>query len=491
MTDATRRSAREMAVIEANALALGATIDGLMENAGRAVAEEAVRRLPAPPARVALLAGSGNNGGDGSGAAYYLTQWGYSPEVWYVRPSSEIRSAAARRCFERIAHKAAIHFGVPTAHELAGFPLLIDALLGTGQTGALRSPYSDAARAMAESGVPVLSIDVPSGLGAAGAVRPRWTVTLTCPKEGMSEENSGEVLVRDIGITESAKVETGPGEFHHFPVPAATGRTGRLVVLGGGPYAGAPALSALAALRAGAERATVLCPRSVAAQVQAISPTLVIRGLGGEELSGEELPAIQRFLRENHHDALAIGMGAGRSPATVEALTALLRSLPPRLPVLIDSDALEAALAAAPPGGPARPWVLSPNLGELARIGGLGREAAPAARQDAAVRLAREHAVTLLAKGETDLIVDAGSVYRNRHHHPAGNVAGTGDVLSGVVGALLAGGVPPLAAARLGAYWVGDATLRSFERRGYGLIATDVLEELPSALVDGLRRIRA
>jgi NAD(P)H-hydrate epimerase len=489
--ETTRQTARDMAVMESNALALGVSIDNLMENAGRAVAEEVVRHLPQGSARVAVLAGTGNNGGDGTCAAFYLAQWGYAPEVWIVRAPAEIRSAPARRCYDRIAHRAPVHFGVPTPGELSGFPLALDALLGTGQSGELRPPYSVAVGSLRESGVPVLSVDVPSGLGAANAVRPRWTVTLTCLKVGMEPENSGEVVVRDIGIPRAAMTEAGPGEFHLFPLPPPTGRVGRVVVVGGGPYAGAPALTALAALRAGAERATVICPVSVAAQVQSFSPALVVFGVGSDRLKPESLPAVQRFLAENRHDALALGMGAGRAPSTVAALTELLRSLPPSTPVLVDADGLEAALAARPGAEPARPWVLTPNSGELLRLTRLPGPATTEERRSAAERLARENGLTVLAKGDPDEIADLDRSYVNRHHHPSGTVAGVGDLLSGVVAALLAQGLDPLSAARLGAYWVGDAGLRVFERKSYGLIATDILEELPSSLAEGLARIRS
>src|SRR5579863_9380431 len=137
-------SPMEMAVMEANAVALGVSVDSLMENAGRALAEECARRIPAAPQRVVILAGPGNNGGDGTCAAHYLAQWGYHPEVWLVRPPAEIRSPAARRCYDRIAAEMRVRVGIPKADDLEGVPLILDALLGSGQAGDLRSPYREA-----------------------------------------------------------------------------------------------------------------------------------------------------------------------------------------------------------------------------------------------------------------------------------------------------------------------------------------------------------
>ena len=482
------RSAREMAVLEANALALGGTLEGLLEQAGRAVAEEAARRLPAPPARVSIVAGTGNNGGDGTCAAHYHLEHGHAPEVWMPRSPEEIRSPAARRCFDRIADRVPVHLGAPDRTALAGSSLAIDAMLGTGQSGPLRGPYAEAAAALNASGVPVLSVDEPSGLGTPGAVRPALTVTFTFRKEGMDPTNSGEIVLREVGIPPAAWEEVGPGEFLWAPEVPRSGRSGRVVVIGGGPFAGAPALAALAALRAGAERATVLCPRAVVESVRGYSPDLVVVPVGEVVLGPAEVPAVLEELGRQRVDALAVGMGAGRATGTVEALKEVLARWSIRSPCVVDADGLEAARRLdRPPDAPA--LVLTPNSGELLRLAGRSGELAMEERLAAAGQLARDGRCTLLAKGEVDLITDGERAYRNRHHHPAAAVAGAGDVLTGVVAALLAQGVPALPAARLAAYWVGRAGLELVARSGTGVLATDLLGALPAAGVDGLRRV--
>jgi hydroxyethylthiazole kinase-like uncharacterized protein yjeF len=488
------RSAREMAVLETNAVALGVTIDALMENAGRAVAEEAARRLSPPPAGVALVCGLGNNGGDGFSAAHYLGQWGYRPRIWVLRSPLEIRSHAARRCFDRVRSRFPVHVGAPRAADLQGDSLAIDAMLGTGQGGALRPPYLDAARAINESGIPILSIDVPSGLGSPDAVRPRWTVALTAPKDGMTPTNSGEVVVRDIGIPAEADRRTGPGEFHFFPVPGRagrSGRSGRVLVVGGGPYAGAPALSALAALRAGAERATVLTPAPAADRVQGFSPDLVVHAVGEERFRPEDVEEILRLFGAMHVHAVLMGMGGGSEEATVRAFGALIQHWAGRVPLVVDAEALRALGRKAEPARGLEPTsvILTPNRGELARLRGGDLPEDPDAQRDAIVETARGLRATLLAKGEPDWISDGTRVYENTTHHVAMMVGGVGDVLDGVLGGLLAGGASALEAARLAPYWVGAAGNRAFEARSYGLRATDVIEELPGALADGLRRV--
>jgi ADP-dependent NAD(P)H-hydrate dehydratase / NAD(P)H-hydrate epimerase len=485
-----------MTVVEANAVALGVTVDALMENAGRAVAEEATRHLPSPPARVAVVAGSGNNGGDATCAAFYLQQWGYSPEIWLVRPPSEMASRSARRCFERVERRCSIHHGVPRAEELAPMPLVLDGLLGTGQGGRLRPPVRDAVAAVRASGTPVLSIDVPTGVNDPEGLRPSWTVTLTTTKDEMTPGSSGEVTVRDIGIPAAAWHATGPGEFLFFPRPtgrADHGRTGRVVVIGGGPYAGAPALAAMAALRSGAERATVISPHGSAERVQSFSPNLVVRPFGEGRFRPTDVPEILEFVRGARPKAVAIGMGAGAHPETVEALRELERALVGPTPLLVDAD----GLAGLPTpeeidaSSDAPQLVATPNAGEYERYFGGSSAGSSTERTDGARAIAARRHLTLVVKGNLDLVTDGESAIENAHHHPAMTVGGNGDVLGGVIVSLLAQGVYPLHAARLATWWAGEAGTRVAAKKSFGLIATDVIEELPSVLVVSLERLHA
>jgi ADP-dependent NAD(P)H-hydrate dehydratase / NAD(P)H-hydrate epimerase len=496
MWSASRRplSSEEMAVIEQNAVAMGVTIDALMENAGRAVAEEATRHLPPPPARLAVVASTGNNGGDGTCAAFYLQQWGYSPEIWFVRPPSEIHSRAARRCYERIQHRCPLHMRVPRPEELSTIPLVIDALLGTGQSAPLRGPIREAVQSIRESRAPVLSIDLPTGVLDPEGLRPSWTVTLTTLKEDLARGAPGDVTIRDIGIPPESWRRTGPGEFQFFRVPTGRtdrGRTGRVVVIGGGPYAGAPALAGLAALRSGAERATVIAPEGAAERVQSFSPNLVVRAFGSERFRSTDVGEILDFLKSAPPRAVVLGMGAGAHPETTGAFRELLRELAGRFPTVVDADALAALPAPDERAGDgAAALIATPNAGEFERVFQGTSTGLVSDREENVRRIAAERRITLLVKGEPDLGSDGESFFENLHHHPAMTVGGVGDVLGGVVGSLLAQGLKPLHAARLATYWTGEAGQRAASRKGFGLLATDVIEELPSALVAGLERVR-
>jgi ADP-dependent NAD(P)H-hydrate dehydratase / NAD(P)H-hydrate epimerase len=485
-------SSLEMAVVEQNTVALGVTIDALMENAGRASAEEATRHLPSPPGRVAVIAGTGNNGGDGTCASFYLQQWGYSPEIWLVRPPVEIRSRAAQRCFDRVKNRVPVRIGVPRPEDLATMPLIVDALLGTGQSGRLRAPVREAVAAIRASGAPVLSLDVPTGIRDPEGLRPSWTVSFTIRKEEMEEGKIGELMVRDIGIPPNAWRQTGPGEFLFFPVPQEPrGRNGRLLVIGGGPYTGAPGLAALAAMRSGAERATVITPEVAAGPIRSFSPNLIVWPVGSDRFRPTDVPAILENVRSAPPGAVVLGMGAGAHPETTEALRAVIDALAPDVPLVVDADGL-AALSPTPVGvdrpAPAG-LIATPNRGEFERVFHGPAEGSFEERSAFAERVALERRITLVVKGAPDLITDGETTIGNLHHHLAMTVGGVGDVLAGVLGSLLAQGVRPFHAARLATFWTGEAGLRAAAHRGFGIVATDVIEELPAALVVGLQRV--
>ncbi len=491
--EAPPQSARETRVIEANAVALGISIDTLMENAGRAVAEEAARRVQGPADGIAVLAGPGNNGGDGFAAVHYLKQWGFSPDVWLSSPAAEIRSSAARRCYERIVATTRLRVGVPRLADLEGYALIIDALLGTGQHGEPRGPIRDTVLVVRDCRVPVLSVDEPTGLGSAVAVHPRWTVALEAVKEGMTPETSGEVLVRPIGIPATAAHETGPGLFLFFPVAsgrARSPRSGRVLIIGGGPFPGAPALAGLAVLRSGAERAVIAAPQPAAGCIQSYSPTLIVHGVGSERFQSSDVSPLLRLLDHEHFDAVVVGMGVGRAPETEAALAELLGKLRGRnLPMVVDADALGALGTARGQAPDAAPCVATPNRHEFDTHFVNLAETLAETRLEAARRVAHERGIVLLAKDDVDLLTDGTRGFLNRHHHPAMTVGGTGDVLAGVVGSLLARGVDGLDAARLASFWVGDAGLRAFSARSWGLTPLDVIDELPAALREGLSRL--
>jgi ADP-dependent NAD(P)H-hydrate dehydratase / NAD(P)H-hydrate epimerase len=308
----------------------------------------------------------------------------------------------------------------------------------------------------------------------------------------MGEGTGGELTVRDIGMPPNAWRQTGPGDFHFFPTPRdPRGRNGRLVVIGGGPYTGAPALTGLAAMRSGAERATILTPEVAAESVRASSPNLIVRAVGSDRFRPTDVPEILETVRSAPPGAVVLGMGAGAHPETTEAFASVVRALAPEVPIVVDADGLAALPSTlADPTSPAPLGIVAtPNSGEFDRV--FHGPAAGTLEERAAVaeQVAQELRVTIVVKGSPDILSDGETTVANAHHHLAMTVGGVGDVLGGVLGSLLAQGVRPLHAARLATYWTGEAGLRAAVHRSFGLLATDVIEELPTALVAGLQRV--
>ncbi len=310
----------EMRVLDRNAQYAGVSIQDLMEAAGKAVAEVARTEFGAAGKQVLVLCGTGNNGGDGLVAARHLAKEA-RVTVLLARPPDQFATPEARTNFERL-HDVQILAGLDRSEEAnAEADLLIDALLGIGVEGPLREPFASLVRQMNVSGKPILSIDVPSGFGTDLVVRPTVTVTLHDVKEGMTPENSGRIRVADIGIPAKVASMIGPGEFLLYPVPRSTshkGENGRLLVIAGGPYTGAPALVAFGAMGIGIDLVHVATPALAATVVASYSPTFIVHPLVGHRLLREDLRQILELVPRV--DAVAIGPGLGDVEGTLEAI---------------------------------------------------------------------------------------------------------------------------------------------------------------------------
>ncbi|HXQ94676.1 MAG TPA: NAD(P)H-hydrate dehydratase [Thermoplasmata archaeon] len=484
--DGPLRTSLEMAIAERNAVALGVSVQQLMENAGRVVAEAVMARVSDPAGRIVVLAGAGNNGGDGTAAVHYLRAAGRAPELWMVAGAAAIRSIAARRAFERVAGLPGVHEGVPTTADLVGAAVAVDAMLGTGQSGELREPYRSAVTAIRNAHVPVLAVDLPTGFDGPDRLPVEATVTLSASKVGLDRSSGGEITVRPIGIPDAAFDRTGPGEYLAYPRPTTRGRRARVAIVGGGPFTGAPALAGLAALRSGAERATIYAPRPAAEAIRALTPDLVVVASGTERLRLADLPALLASLRSSRVGAVVVGMGLGRDPETLLAVRSLLTELAGLVPLVVDADALD-ALPDRLPAAASAPVVVTPNEGEFARVFAPTSVGLPASPTAAVEAVARARGCTVVRKGAEDVVASPERTVISGPHSPSMNVGGSGDVLGGVIGRLLAEPLPGFAAARLATHWVGDAGRLAAAERGDGLLATDLLEALPVALREGLR----
>lgn len=450
-------------VSDANAEALGVRVRDLMGNAGSAVAD--ILRTRFPKKRILFVCGSGNNGGDGFAAALKL-----DPEkttVALLCEPSKIHTDESRFYYSLLECNI-FSYSKGLIDEC---DVIVDCALGTGMSGRVREPYRSFIMDAGSSKKPVLSVDVPSGLGTDVAISPACTVTFMDSKTGMTPDNSGEIIIADIGIPYEAYHEVGPGDMLRYPVPGRSshkGQNGRLMVIAGGPYFGAPAMCSVSALRTGADIVRLFSPESIHDIVATSSPVLMISDLPGNRLTPE---SVDMLLRESeNYDAVLIGPGLGASEDTLEAV----RHFASRCtrPMVIDADGL-AAIAEMRFDVPT---ILTPHHGEFDRLGGGNPE-----------DMARIMGAIVLLKGSSDVVTDGTRGRINRTGTPAMTGAGTGDVLAGCVASLLSKGMPAFDAACLGAYICGKAGEKAFETRSYGLIATDIIDTIPDVLREGIR----
>lgn len=483
----------------------------LMENAGSAVANRVLQRLSAVPGRpmsgtVDVLCGHGNNGGDGFVACRHLSARGAPVRCFLAGERSRVAGDS------RVNLDALEAFGIEVHPFDSGWRpppqgMVIDALLGTGFKGEPRDSAADAIRGILRSGVPVVSVDLPSGLDAdtgrpsSLCVRATETVTLGLPKLGMVQEpgrsHLGELWVAPISIPRALREDarltewiTAASARPLWPAPSSTAHKathGRLFILAGSTgLTGAAALAATGALRSGVGLVTVGCPAD-------LNPILEIKLTEAMTLPLPEAQSgtLGRAALEPILEALAkstaavIGPGLGRCPETAS----LLRDLFPRLriPLVVDADGLNLMAPARagefPPGA-----VLTPHPGEMARLLGTDVEAVQSNRLDAAREAAALWDCVILLKGPgTVVAAPDGSTSVNSSGSPALATGGSGDVLSGIIGACLARGDSPYRAACIGAFVHGAAGEVAGERHGSpGALAGDVVACIPEAL----RRLR-
>lgn len=476
---------------------LGVPTALLMENAGREVAVVAREKL-GPRGAVYVVCGRGNNGGDGWCAARHLLSWGVSVRVLSLADIQALKGDAYTQA------NAAVSCGVPLVDSLndaASGDVVVDALFGTGLSRPLEGVFAACVNEMAEArnrSARVVSVDVPSGLNAdrSTPIGPHvvadLTVTLHALKVALVQHPTrafcGEVRVAPLGLPE---VDVGAPRRRWLDEDAVSGllparRTDShkgtsghlLVVAGSSGKSGAAMLACRAAMRAGAGLVTLAAPADVIERVLAQMP----------EVMALPMPRItQEALVDalESRTALAIGPGIEWDDATGEEIAGALQAL--ARPAVLDADALN-AIAASPEAqavlarARVRP-VLTPHPAELGRLLGSDTDSVQADRFASATDAADRFAAHVVLKGACSVIAHPdGGLDISPFENPALATAGTGDVLTGVVGALLAQGLDAESAA-VGAVWVhATAGERAAGGRSRGLIASDLIERLPEAL---------
>lgn len=474
---------------EADRLAIASGISGieLMENAGRAVADVTDRMQRQ---RVTVVAGPGNNGGDGFVAARHLSERGHKVRLCFVGEPKKLKgdAALAAKRWDGTVEEAS-----PAA--LADCDIIVDALFGAGLDRDVEGLPRAMIGAMNAGGVPIVAVDLPSGVnGTSGAimgaaVNATRTVTFFRRKTGHlllpGRLNCGTVEVSDIGIPDSVLGSIKPQTFANapqlwggmFPKPRSQGHKysrGHAVVVSGGPSTtGAARLAARGALRAGAGLVTIASPREALAINAAASLAVMVRPVDGSAELAE-------FLTDKRRNAVVLGPGGGVGAAMREAVLTALRS---QAAVVLDADALTSfaeepdVLFSAISGRTGRPVVMTPHDGEFSRIFSDINKKMNSNSKLEKTRLAADNSGAVLVYKGADTVVAA----QNGHAAIADNgppslaTAGSGDVLAGMIAGLVAQGMPAFEAANAAVWLHGEAATEF----GAGLIAEDLPDMLP------------
>ncbi|MBV9850572.1 MAG: NAD(P)H-hydrate dehydratase [Armatimonadetes bacterium] len=489
----------------------------LMENAALRVVEAMQERFgPLEGKRVAVVCGKGNNGGDGLAIARHLaSRFAARVSVWLAASRENLQGDAAvnLRMAEAFGLKVReIHPRLKS--DFAEAAVIVDALLGTGITGGVTGEFGSIIEWMNDSGQPIVAVDVPSGLDAdtgkvlGACVRATLTVTFALPKYGLLDfpgaEYAGEVIVGDIAMPRA--VMEAPDITVHTTKPADVARwlparvNGRdsnkgqfghvMVFAGSGGFVGAPVMVAEAAARTGAGLVTLAIPSGIhQAAMARVSPVVMTRGLpqSGEGTFGNDAldPALKLTEKAT---AVALGPGLGHGDEAAAFVREFVSRCP--APLVIDADALT-LLSQQPDRGAslvknrAAPSILTPHPGEMGRLLGTDTKTVQADRRAAVTQAAETYGCVALLKGARTLIAAPdGTLYLNTTSNPGMATGGAGDVLTGVLSALLAQHLGPLEAAAAGAYihgLAGDLTAAA-HGGATGLIATDLLDHLPPAI---------
>ncbi|MBU4075462.1 MAG: NAD(P)H-hydrate dehydratase [Euryarchaeota archaeon] len=475
----------QMAAIDANCEYLGIRRLQLMENAGAAIANAVRSRISS--GKVVIVAGRGNNGGDAFVAARHLED--FDTTVILLGKKEEIKTPEAQLNWNALERTSIPLINVTDAamfdkNMIKKASVIIDGIFGTGIRGKIKEPESTAIDLINGSEAFVIAVDVPSGFDPDGgkfekAVQADMTLTFHKMKTGMTKKGAGkytgDVQVIDIGVPAEAEFFVGPGDIQPFlarPATSHKGDAGRVLVIGGGAYSGAPALAALAALRAGADIVTVAAPKSVSNIIASFSPNLIVRALSGDRLVEEDIHVISELIKK--HDVVVIGMGLGTEGATLEAVKKIV---PMCVKAVIDADALIPDVLQAGH----REIILTPHAGEMKRLSDVDVPE-DENRKLAFVRdFAKDNDLTVLLKGRMDIISDGIEVRANRTGNAGMTVGGTGDVLAGITGALFAKH-DAFSAACAAAFINGAAGDLAFAEFGYGLLATDVIDRVPEVM---------
>jgi ADP-dependent NAD(P)H-hydrate dehydratase / NAD(P)H-hydrate epimerase len=501
-------SAAEMRTIDrATSERFGVPSLTLMENAGAAVAQHVLSHYPAAR-KIVVLCGKGNNGGDGFVAARHLHEKGKTVEIVLLADPADLHGDAeamfSKLPLPPIAVQSVDGLKSDRIQPILAADLYLDAILGTGFRPPVNDLYSEAIEFMNATGKPVVAVDIPSGADADGVTPQNGTiaransiVTFTAPRPAhvFGSLTNGPTVVAEIGSPDQAVASDlhlnviAPRDFASLsgPRPAESnkGKYGHVLIIGGAVgKAGSVAMAGISALRTGAGLATVATAKSALPTVAGFHPEVMTEGLPETE-AGTISATAARQIKElaKGKSVLAIGPGISRFPETADLVRTLVGKSD--IPVVLDADGLNAFEGKTDElSGKGRLLVITPHPGEMARLASCSISDVQKDRLNTARNFAREHDLIVVLKGHRTLVVQPdGEAWVNTTGNPGMSTGGTGDILTGMVAAMIAQNPKNAMLAVCAAVYLhglsGDVMRESVGE--HSMVATDLLRGLPEA----------
>jgi hydroxyethylthiazole kinase-like uncharacterized protein yjeF len=496
-------SSEQMGILDKNAQYWGVPAYLLMECAGLGVLKAIKQKTKLIGAKVAVFCGLGNNGGDGFVIARHLAAEGAEVETLLLGLPERIRTEESKKNWAILQNlKSVKSIVIADSKDLGKMQaklrdktILVDAMLGTGVKGTLKEPYATAITLFNKLTGLKIAVDLPSGMDpntgevSDNAVQADLCVTFHRAKTGLKvgTQYIKELVVSEIGIPPEASLYVGPGD-----VEAAIlrrdkfthkGLNGKLLVIGGSKdYSGAPSLAALGAQTLGVDLVRIAAPKVVASTIRGYSPTLMVTALPGHYIVPDHASLLKPLIE--WADAVVLGPGTGNEDDTRLANQNLIEDLvKTKKPVVIDADALKHAKGHLTPAAGCN-VVLTPHAGEFLTLTDVDLPPMPdlEKRKELVSTQAASLGCVILLKGPTDIIASPTATKFNATGVPPMSVGGTGDVLSGIVGALLSQKVDPFRAACVGAFLNGKYGEEAVHTKGQYITAMDLIENAPIVL---------
>lgn len=497
-------TSKEMRALEINSEYYGVSRLQLMENAGRNIADQIAERFKASKTEVAIFCGLGGNGGDGFVAARHLLSRGFQVEILLAGRPADISDKEACTNWNAL-HALKEHITIHEVYDSSLVPdvkadVVVDSLLGIGLKGTPRPPIRQLINKINEMKAFCIAVDVPTGIDSdtgeaiGEAIKANLTITFHKAKPGLekAKKSTGEIIIANIGLPEQFEHFAGPGDVQMIAKPrspeAHKGDFGRLLVIGGSEvFSGAPVLVASAAYRTGVDLAHIAAPVKTAHAISSMSPDLITLKLEGDHLAPRSVASIEPYLEKS--TAVAMGPGLGLHKETKDFVRQLVKQIEAKqIPLLLDADGLKAF--AEFKHEVKSPMVFTPHRGEYKILTGREPPTKREEKTEDVQKAAEELGAVILLKGHTDVIANGKRVKLNFTGNPGMTVGGTGDVLSGIVAAFLARGVDPFEAAVAGAFINGAAGDFAASKKGFHMVATDLLEWIPQVIDEPMSHLK-